>query len=234
MKIVLKKNEWHRLIEGGTSEENTTYQFNAIKQGLRWCDYGDSYVPDNQNIKGALPRYLNFSFKIIKVNEDNVVLEVSGDAGGDAKEDFSGFTPKQVTISLNDEKNFSIKTRDKGIIYSLILLSDDEKQERMPFYKFNHLISMNVNSDKVKTSIYAPLIYEMEDKYYNAAVSFLQNGTITHLKSGEISIADILSGYWLTQKHEGEHYLEALLILNNIEKAGIERAWEIFNPYVIE
>lgn len=88
--------------------------------------------------------------------------------------------------------------------------------------------------DRAELSIYAPLLYKMEDKYYNASVDYLMNNTITYLKAEEISTTDILEGYYREKKNDKKRYIEALIILNNIEKAGKENAYDIYNPYVIE
>ena len=237
MKIIIERKEWHAKRDGGIREEKSRYVFNNIEneKNLSWYEWGDCFEPTNICIKGAMPRELNFSLKVKKLNKDSVILEVSGEAGGEQKEDSFGYTSKEITLKLNENVGFATKTKDFGINYEVGLVSEsEEKIERMSLSQFMHLVRMSCALEKSEESIYAPIVYNMEDKYYNACVEYLQNNTITHFKVGEIKIEDIIDGYWLDNKKDKKKYLEALIILNNIEKAGEDNAFAIFHPYIIE
>lgn len=231
MKIVLKRKEWHRLIDGGKSEEETTREFVDIQKGNYWFDYGEVYESSDRYIKGALPRMVNFSFRVKEVNKDSIVLDIGGDAGTSLKDEITD--TKTITLKLEEERGFATKTRDFGIIYTITLTRDDEKTERMNFRKFNQLFLTCRNLDRAQMTIYPSLIYAMGDKYYNAAVNYLQNHTITDLQVGEFKISDIMSSYWLSEKEGQKHYVESLIVLNTLEKAG-DDAYLIYHPYVIE
>lgn len=239
MELVIKKIEWHAVRKtGNISKKETYFKFNDIEKEKRlfWADFGEYFEPANICIKGAMPRIINFSIKVKELNKDNVVLEVSGEAGGEQKEDCFGYTSKLITLKLNENRGFATKTKDFGINFEISLLEDEKQEnlERMNFREFNHLFRMCSDLDKAEISIYAPLLYKMEDKYYNATVNYLMNNTITYLKVEEISTTDILEGYYRENKNDKKRYLETLIILNNIEKAGNKNAYDIYNPYVIE
>lgn len=239
MKIVIKKVEWHAVRKtGNISKKETYFKFNDIEKEKRlfWTDWGEYFEPSNICIKGAMPRIINFSIKVKELNKDSVVLEVSGEAGGEQKEDCFGYTSKLITLKLNENRGFATKTKDFGINFEISLLEDEKQEnlERMNFREFNHLFRMCSDLDKAEISIYAPLLYKMEDKYYNASVNYLMYNTITYLKVEEISTTDILEGYYRENKNDKKRYLETLIILNNIEKAGNKNAYDIYNPYVIE
>lgn len=239
MKIIIKKTKWTAKKTGEITNEETIYEFNEIEKedNLKWVDFGRTIDPEDMFIVGALPREINFSLKLNQLNKDNVILEFSGEAGGEPKEDSFGYTSKLITLKLNESVGFATKTKDFGINYEVSLMEEsEEKNEKMSFFDFNHLYRMRMDFDRVENSIYAPIIYNMEDKYYNAAVKFLEKNIITCLKVNDISIEDILAGYW-TDKNEkdfSKRYIESLIILNNIERNGKENAYEIYNPYTIE
>ncbi|MBE5746488.1 MAG: hypothetical protein E7359_04325 [Clostridiales bacterium] len=239
MKIVIKKIEWHAIRRTGEiSKKETYYKFNDIEKEkkLFWADWGEYFESANICIKGAMPRIINFSIKVKELNKDSVVLEVSGEAGGEQKEDSFGYTSKLITLKLNENMGFATKTKDFGINFEISLLEDEKQEnlERMNFREFNHLFRMCSDLDKAEISIYAPLLYKMEDKYYNACIEFLKNNTITYLKANEISTNDIIEGYYRENKKDKKKYIESLMILNNLEKADEMETYQIFNPYVIE
>lgn len=115
MKIVIKKVEWHAVRKTGeVSKKETYYKFNEIKKENRlfWADFGEYFEPANICLKGAMPRIINFSLKVKELNKDSVVLETSGEAGGEQKEDSFGYTSKLITLKLNENMGFATKTRD--------------------------------------------------------------------------------------------------------------------------
>lgn len=231
MKLVLKRKEWHRLIGGGNSEEEKVYNFIDLSVGNSWVDFGEEYEPVGKFIKGAMPRMVNFSFKVKEIKKDCAILEVGGDAGTNLKDKS---TDKEIiTLKLEEECDFATKTRDFGIIYTLILAKDDDKIERISFREFNRLFLTCIDLDRAQMTIYPSLIYSMEDKYYNSAINYLQNHTITDLQVGGFKVSDIMSSYYLTEKDNQTRYLESLIILNTLEKAG-DDAYLIYHPYIIE
>lgn len=230
MKLVLKRKEWHRLIGCGNSEEEKIYKFVDLSVGNSWVDFGEEYEPEGLKIKGAMPRMINFSFNVKDVNSDCVVLEVGGDAGTGLKD--KPTDKNTIVLKVDEECGFATK-RDFGIIYSLIVTHDDEKIERISFKEFNRLFLICRDLDRAQMTIYPSLIYSMEDKYYNSAVDYLQNHTITDLQVGEFKVSDIMSSYYLTAKDNQNRYLESLIILNTLEKAG-DDANLIYHPCVLE
>ena len=235
MKIFVKRKEWHRLIGGGFREEETIHEFENIDTNCEWIDWGAAYEPETMNIKGALPREKNFLFRVNQLNEYKVVLEVGGDAGLSLKElDEDKNKTKLIDLNIDEELQFQTHTRDFGISYTVQLIKNNEEQiKRLSFMEFNLLFFKCFVVNKEQTSMFAPLIYLMEDRYYNATVKFLQTGEMTDLYFGRFGIFNIMDGYWHT-KNDKNHYLEALIILNNIEKANEDDRWIIYNPDVIE
>lgn len=235
MKIIVKRKEWHRLIGGDFREEETTYEFENVNTNCEWIDWGAAYEPEGKKIKGALPREKNFSFKVNEINKDNVVLEIGGDAGLSLKElDEDKNKTKLNVLHIDEERNFQTHTRDFGISYTITLVNANaEKVEKLKFRKFNQLFLVSPILNKEQISMFAPIIYSMEDRYYKATVNFLQTGEMTNLYFKEFGLFNIMEGYWHS-KNDKNHYLEALIILNNIEKANENDRWIIYNPYIIE
>lgn len=234
MKIIVIRKEWHRLIGGGFQEEETTHEFEDVDTNCEWIDWGAAYEPEGMRIVGALPREKNFLFRVNQVNEEKVVLEVGGDAGLSLKDlDEDKNKTKLIDLNIGEERGFQTHTRDFGISYVVKLIEREEKVERLEFMEFNLLFFKCFAVNKEQTSMYAPIIYLMEDRYYNATVKFLQTGEMTDLYFKEFGLFNIMEGYWHS-KNDKNHYLEALIILNNIEKANENDRWIIYNPDVIE
>lgn len=106
-----------------------------------------------------------------------------------------------------------------------------ESVERMGFATFNCLFmqyskNLTFHSD---ISIYAPIIYNMKDEYFNAVVKYLKTGEQENLVYGEYSTDKVIKAYWV----EKLDYIKAVVILDNIEKFGDE-GYHIFNPYIVE
>ena len=98
--------------------------------------------------------------------------------------------------------------------------------KRIDFVTFNCDFLSYSNMNNVDCSIYAPLIYGFEDKYFNACVEFLATGDQTNLEFKKYSIKNI-------QECMGANYIQALVILHNIENMPTE-APNIFNPNIVE
>ena len=225
MKIVLKRKRWNSLENAELTEETTDFAFVNIQEGQKWSEFLD-YYSSKSKVRGKMETVLNFSFEVKKINEDSVVLELDGEATKKVNE---------ITLEFNQEKEFTKKTKYCRVSYMLTLCEDDECAKKMPFKEFNLLFKLNKYiTDFFQVSIWSPIIYEMEDKYYAASVNFLKNHTITQLNWNEITITKILKGYWPNKQNEKEHYLEALIILNNIEKMGKENAYHIYTPRAID
>jgi len=235
MKIIIKRKEWHRIIGGDLHEEETTHEFENVDTNCKWTDWGAAYEPKGKKIKGALPREINFSFKVNEINNDNIVLEIGGDAALSLKElDEDKNKTKLNVLHIDEERNFQTHTRDFGISYTISLVNaSKEKVERLNFRKFNQLFMISPILNKEQISMFAPIIYSMEDRYYVAAINFLQTGEMKNLYFKEFGIFNIMDGYWHST-NDKKHYLEALIILNNIEKADENDKWIIYNPDIIE
>ena len=98
--------------------------------------------------------------------------------------------------------------------------------ERMSFLDFNCDFMMYSRMTNIGISVYSPLIYSFEDKYFNACVEFLKTGNEINLEFGKYSIETI-------KNCMGTNYIQALVILHNIETYP-NYAPMIFNPDMVE
>lgn len=108
---------------------------------------------------------------------------------------------------------------------------EKENKTRMSFVDFNCLFmeySKNLTSHS-DISIYAPIIYNMKDEYFDAVVKYLKTGDQENLVYDEYSIDKIIKAYWV----EELDYIKAVVILDNIERLG-DNGCLVFNPYIVE
>ena len=98
--------------------------------------------------------------------------------------------------------------------------------ERMSFLDFNCDFILYSRMSNIGVSVYAPLIYSFEDKYFDACVEFLKTGNERNLEFGKYSIEII-------KNCMGANYVQALVILHNIE-TNPDKAPMIFNPDMVE
>ena len=98
--------------------------------------------------------------------------------------------------------------------------------ERIPFLKFRSELARRTNVSKQELAILAPIIYEFEDKYFDACCQYLLCGSETEIIFGEYSTK-------LLTKTMDCSYIEALVILHNMEKMP-RYACYIYAPKVIE
>ena len=106
-----------------------------------------------------------------------------------------------------------------------------ENKDRMKFVDFNSMFmkySKNLTSHS-DISIYAPIVYNMKNEYFDAVVKYLQTGEETNLVCGEYSTDKVIKAYWV----EKLDYIKAVVILDNIEKLG-DNGCYVFNPYIVE
>ena len=94
------------------------------------------------------------------------------------------------------------------------------------FLKFRNKVARFAKLSRNQVGILAPIMYAFNDKYYFAVEKFLDNGEETDLCFDEYSIKKIMTSM-------GCSYLEALIILNNMEKIP-EYACYIYNPRITE
>ncbi|MBE7074531.1 MAG: hypothetical protein E7376_00910 [Clostridiales bacterium] len=98
--------------------------------------------------------------------------------------------------------------------------------KRIDFVTFNCNFMIYSNMTNAEVAVYAPLIYRFEDKYFNACEKFLKTGEKTNVEFEKYS-TDML------QLTMGTSYIEALVILHNIETMPND-APNIFNPNIVE
>lgn len=98
--------------------------------------------------------------------------------------------------------------------------------ERMDFLSFNCDFLTNTAMTNIGVAVYAPIIYGYEDKYFNACVEFLKTGNETNIEFKSYSTE-------LIQETMGASYIQALVILHNIEHMPHE-APNIYNPDIVE
>lgn len=107
----------------------------------------------------------------------------------------------------------------------------EESIKAMGFVDFNSLFMRH--SKKLKShsdiSVYAPIVYNMKSEYLCAVVDYLRTGKMTNLIYGEYSTDMIMNSYHLDKMD----YIQAVVILDNIEKLG-DNGCYVFNPYVVE
>lgn len=241
MKIVVERKEWHRLIGGGCKEEVVVHEFEDIQiEKTSWYDFGEVYQPRGMQIKGALPREVNFSFKVKEINANNVVLEAGGISVLTLQE-LGGTKTKTKVLFLGEEQRFQTPTMDFGICYTITLENNEqEKTERLKAGEISSLL-LRCSLSKDERTIYSSIICELKDKYYNAIIKCLNKGIVTHISErlsfSDMSTETILSTYWLSDCKNGDEYfaryIKSVLILNSLEKAG-EDDCMLYCPYSIE
>jgi len=225
MRIIIKKTILNNKHNKKITDIDYLHEFNDIKTDDTWNDFNESYDASNTSTKGASFNSLNFSFKISEVNDNSIMLTINSDFNKKIKD-------SNITLYINDSFDFDVKTPDIHFNYSISLLDDELEKDKLSLYQFYNEFRRCRGLDKVDISIYAPVIYSMERKFYNAAIKLLQSKTITHLTINNYNIIDILDGYWLDKEFNQKKYLEALIILNNLKTAG-DDAYKYFNPYNI-
>ena len=98
--------------------------------------------------------------------------------------------------------------------------------ERESFVRFRNKFARYSLMNNVQISMYAPLIYSMEDIFYSACLKYLETGEESNVMCGEYSAITIKE----TMQCE---YLESLIILSNIRKMP-EMACYIYRPRIVE
>ena len=73
------------------------------------------------------------------------------------------------------------------------------------------------------------LMNNMKDEYFNAVVKYLRTGEEENLIYGDYS-TNIIKGAYGVEKLD---YIKAVVILDNIEKLGVEGCYAFF-PYMVE
>ena len=162
----------------------------------------------------------------MELNEESILLEIGGIASGN-------FNKLKYRISKNNSIKFSQNIGEREYKYSITYAEDEEiNGAKMPIHQFIRLFNSRVRLDNAEKSIYPPIFYSINQKYYNAAVKFLEKKIITHLKCGEFSISKIIYDYYPDLHFTSKKYIEALIVLYNIEYAG-DRAYLVYHPNVI-
>lgn len=98
--------------------------------------------------------------------------------------------------------------------------------ERISFLQFRNLFARKSKMSKNNIAIFAPIIYRLEDKYFNACKNYLETGIMEEILFDEYSTEIIVRGM-------GCSYIEALVVLNNLEKFP-DSACYIFTPRTME
>lgn len=98
--------------------------------------------------------------------------------------------------------------------------------ERMDFGSFYCEFLLHSGVSEVETAIYAPLIYDYEDRYYDACLAFLKTG-----EKVEVEYKGFSTG--VIQSSMNTSYVQALVILHHIETMP-QRAPMIFFPDPVE
>ena len=100
--------------------------------------------------------------------------------------------------------------------------------KRMSFVDFNILFLTCSKLDNVEVSVYAPIIYTMKNKYFNAVVKYLKTGEQVVVSYKNYSTEKIINSYV-----SKPNYIQAVVILNNLEQSSAN-APIIFNPDIVE
>lgn len=98
--------------------------------------------------------------------------------------------------------------------------------EKISLLKFRNLFARKSQLPRNQVSLYAPIVYGFEDKYYDACLKYLSEGVKTELCFGEYSTKVIEKGMPCS-------YIEALIILHNLESYPLEACY-LFTPQTIE
>ena len=106
----------------------------------------------------------------------------------------------------------------------------EESEARMSFVDFKGLFLLYSNFlSHTASSIYVPIIYQMKDEYFNAVVKYLRTGKQENLVYRSFSTNGIINSY----RPEKVDYIQAVIILDNIEKLG-DDGYFVFRPHIIE
>ena len=98
--------------------------------------------------------------------------------------------------------------------------------ERIGFLKFRNEFTKRSLLSITEVSLFAPIIYRFEDKYFNACYEYLQFGKESNLVFGEYSVLQVKEAMKCS-------YVEALVILHNMEQFPNEACY-IYSPKIIE
>ena len=207
MKLLIEKNVCRVKRGGVKEEEKTQYLLEDIENqnNSSWIDFGEVIGNGDIKWKGATPRKTNFYFKAKGINKNSVELEVKGESVIPSKKCGKGYETQKITLKANESKTFSIKTKTCVIDYTISIAKEKKSTlERMSLRQFMKLIRYNLKEEreleKSEVSIYGPILYEMEEKYYKACVNYLQNNVITLLRVGNVKIEEVLGGCWVDEK----------------------------------
>ena len=97
---------------------------------------------------------------------------------------------------------------------------------RIKFIKFRNEFARSSLLSRNEVSLFAPIIYGYEDKYFNACERYLADGTEEELAFNEFTTTTIKNGM-------GCSYIESLIILHNIETNPLDACF-IYTPRIIE
>ncbi len=97
---------------------------------------------------------------------------------------------------------------------------------RIRFLKFRNKLANSSQLSRKEVSLFAPILYEFEDKYYDACDNYLDTGEETELVFNEYSTSIIKHGMECS-------YIESLIILHNIEAFPSDGCF-IYTPKIIE
>lgn len=207
-----------------------------------WC------FEDQKDYKNAT-KYRKLAYKnLIKVaeKENNVNIYIQCIDLLRKNKEFDNAKNLLIKVNfdlLNSDSNFKLK--DEFIVMKNTIRFEDELiankdsadhllkeiKLKMSFVDFNCLFmryafNFSRNSD---FSIYAPIVYNMKDEYFNAVVKYLRTGEEENLIYGDYS-TNIIKGAYGVEKLD---YIKAVVILDNIEKLGVEGCYAFF-PYMVE
>lgn len=98
--------------------------------------------------------------------------------------------------------------------------------ERVSFVRFRNKFAKSSLLSRNEVSLFAPIIYGFDDKYFTACEQYLADGTEVELAFNEFTTTMIKNGM-------GCSYIESLIILHNIETAPLDACF-IYAPRIIE
>lgn len=97
---------------------------------------------------------------------------------------------------------------------------------KQSFLEFRNLMARKSEMTRNEVSLFAPIIYQFEDKYFNACCLYLNEKKETELFFNEYSTTILIDTMKCT-------YLESLVILHNMQVFPVESCY-IYNPLKVE
>ena len=122
MKILVKQTDWSGWNGGSSNEKNLEYEIKLNKEvvvkATKFTAVKKSLFQKNSWVE------IDFSFKIIKMGEDHLIIVTNGVAGGEYNREKKKYLPKESILKFGEILSFSTKTMDSGSSFDVSLVNN--------------------------------------------------------------------------------------------------------------